>query len=422
MKNKNVFTGKKILDLNYLVDKENLYYSGIRTQFLGSEEDLLALYLYNNRKFPTNHDAIIIGDDLWSTFINKDEYKAKLEADRDSYVWDNLIDLLCEDYFKDNYEFGGTLTEVEQVVRVMARENRFNRRILGKSFKEFLNKSDEIRSRAVPSLSGMMYVFLATPHGESRDSRMKELSLRCFVMRGLNPEHKTIIGIATEKYEKGKGYSLDTGYFHFPTLTPEDMEKIKEIQKDLGYFDDPRQQRIVEDEYPIHNIGNYMDYEKLAEKYKPKEINTLLVGESPPPNGKKYFYHPQKISLSKSIEDDRSLPSTIFYHYFKKRPKDELEYEKMLNNLKNLGIYLIDIFDKPIKVQDRNKKGGINRENLELIKNNIPKLRKKIQKKGISVADEDIIFLLARPHYKTELNQYFPNSKKIQWKKFRISK
>jgi len=224
--------------------------------------------LYNNRQFPTEHKEIIIGDDLWSAFIDKDEYKAKLEADRDSYVWDKLIDSLCEDYFEDNYEFGGTLTEVEQVVRVMARENRFNRRILGRRFKEFLNKSDEIRSRAVPSLSGIMYVFLATPHGESRDNRIKELSLRCFVMRGLKPEYKTLIGIATEKYEKGKGYSLDIGYFNFPTLTSEDMEKIKEMQEELGYFNNPRKRKIYEDEYPINKTQNNLDYEKLAEGWK----------------------------------------------------------------------------------------------------------------------------------------------------------
>ncbi len=245
--------------VDYLIDKEKLYRNGMRTHIPGSEEDLLALYLYNNRKFPCTQDEINIRDGLWSAFIDKEQYKAKLEADGDSYGWDNLIDLLCEDCFEDfedNYNFlwpiGGTLTEVEKVVRIMARENRFNRRILGKHFKEFLNMSDKIRSRACPSPSGIMYVFLATRHGESRDSRMNELSLRCFCIRGSYPEYKTLIGVATEKYIKGKGFSLDTGYYHFPTLTSEDMENIKEMRKELGFFDNPRERMIHEDEYPTN--------------------------------------------------------------------------------------------------------------------------------------------------------------------------
>ena len=223
----------------------------MRTHIPGSEEDLLALYLYNNRKFPYTQDEINIGDGLWSAFIDKKQYKAKLEADGDSYGWDNLIDLLCKDYFKDNYEIGNTLTEAEKIVRIMARENRFNRRILGKRFKEF-HMSDKIKSRALPSYSGIMYVFLATPHGESRDSRRDELLLRCLSIRSSYPEYKTLIGIATEQYKKGKGFSLDTAYFHLPTLTSKDMGNIKKMSKELGFFDNPRERMIHEDEYPTN--------------------------------------------------------------------------------------------------------------------------------------------------------------------------
>ena len=237
--------------VDYLIDKEELYCSGMRPHIPGSEEDLLASYLYNNRKFPYTQGEINIRDGLWSAFIDEEQYKAKLEADGDSYGWDNLIDLLCENYFKDNYEIGGALTEVEQVVRIMARENRFNRRILGKHFKEFY-MSGENRARACPSDSGIMYVFLATPHGESRDSRRDELLLRCFSIRGLKPKYKTLIGVATEQYKKGKGFSLDTAYFHFPTLTSKDMENIKEMRKELGFFDNPRERMIHEDEYPTN--------------------------------------------------------------------------------------------------------------------------------------------------------------------------
>ena len=58
----------------------------------GAEEDLLALYLHDNRSFPKGPDMYILDPDLWDQFVQKDEYKRKKAADRDSYIWDALIE------------------------------------------------------------------------------------------------------------------------------------------------------------------------------------------------------------------------------------------------------------------------------------------------------------------------------------------
>ena len=62
-----------------------------------------------------------------------------------------------------------------------------------------------------------------------------------------------------------------------------------------------------------------IDYISEAEKYRPDTIKTLLVGEAPPPNGQTYFYLPRELKNSGTIRNDRSLPATIFCHYFGKR-------------------------------------------------------------------------------------------------------
>ena len=157
-----------------------------------------------------------------------------------------------------------------------------------------------------------------------------------------------------------------------------------------------------------------IDYISESEKYKPNQVSVLLVGEAPPPSKKTYFYLPRALSNSKSIENDRSLPATIFYHYFQKRPSTKEEYENLLIELKKKGIFLVDICDDPIKV--RNCPEGVTR-----IKNEIPNLRNKIKQTGISIPDTDIIFLLARSGYKRKLKSYFPNSRYDKWKDFRLT-
>lgn len=96
----------------------------------------------------------------------------------------------------------------------------------------------------------MVYVFLARPHGEDRQYRVAELAARCFVARGLEPEKATVVGIATEEYTPGKGFSLDLFHLGKDTWTPEDQAKMNYLQQQFGYFANSVQSRIEEDEYP----------------------------------------------------------------------------------------------------------------------------------------------------------------------------
>ena len=238
--------------IKYLGAKEELYESGIQTIFHGGEEDLLAFYLHHGREFPKNYDLCIIDDNLWLGFISRPEYRAKKDADDDSYVWDQLLGILSDDILRGDIEFGPNLSESEIAIRVMAREDRFSRRILGKSFIEFyeLAGQKKVRSRMVLGMSDVTYVFLAMPHGEDRKFRVAELGGRCYVARGLHQDRNTVIGLATEQYEQGKGFSFDITFLYKPTWTDEDQRQMEFCQKEFGYFASPLEQPIHEDEYP----------------------------------------------------------------------------------------------------------------------------------------------------------------------------
>jgi len=238
--------------IRYLIAKEELSKSEKVTVLHGGEEDLLALYLHHGRTFPSEFDQYVIDNNLWSEFINKPEYKAKKMADADSYIWDRIVSILSDDILRGHIEFGPKLSESEHALRIMARENRFSRRMLGKSFDEFyeLARQKKVRARMVLGMSDVTYVFLILPHGEVRKYRVAELGGRCFVARGIHRERHTVIGLATERYERGKGFSFDIMYQYKPVWTEEDQRQMEFAQKEFGYFVTPQMKSVHEDEYP----------------------------------------------------------------------------------------------------------------------------------------------------------------------------
>lgn len=158
-----------------------------------------------------------------------------------------------------------------------------------------------------------------------------------------------------------------------------------------------------------------IEYFLESERYRPRTIKTLLVGEAPPFSGKTYFYAPRAMSnaVPIEIENDRSLPATIFNHYFLERPTTIDRYKTFLLRLKEKGIFLIDICDEPIRI--RKCPEGIMR-----IIDEIPNLRSKMRVRDIHVADRDIIFLLARNNYEKNIKREFVDSQLVRWKDFRM--
>jgi len=238
--------------ISYLTSKEQFYTAGKMTPLIAGEENLLALYLHSGRRFPDNYTVVFLDNKLWDSFIKKPEYLRKKEEDKISYLWDEIIEDIAKDVQAGNLEFSSSPMEEEIILRTMAREDRFSRRILGKSFAEFifLSSANKVRARMLRSPSGIVYVFLAIPHTLERKYRRAELGLRCFIARGLNLDCKIIIGITTEQSKPGVGHSYDLCYLNKPEWTEDDQARMEQVKRELGFFDHPAKTELNEDEYP----------------------------------------------------------------------------------------------------------------------------------------------------------------------------
>lgn len=82
-------------------------------------------------------------------------------------------------------------------------------------------------------------------------------------------------------------------------------------------------------------------YNKLANEFRPKRIKTLFVGESFPIGGA-YFYWPKSIS--------GPLGKSVFRKSLGKIPKDNGQYLSFLKKLKGKGVFVIDIYENPLRV------------------------------------------------------------------------
>jgi hypothetical protein len=244
--------------VEYLNAKEKFFDSGKNAHFK-SEEDLLAIYLHRGRKFPENIDETIIQENIWEELTQRDEFYDRKIQEKKSYIWDGIIEVLFRDVSQEQLLLTNDFHEVEQALRAMSKESRFNRMALSNIFLDFIGyyedityyKKPKVESRIVQSKSGVVYVFLLDEHRENnRELRSNKLKLRCFAAKNMFKEDKEIVGIATDQYIRGGGYSFDLYYMYLPEWNEEDIKFYDQMQEDLGYFTNPDIKKKHFDEYP----------------------------------------------------------------------------------------------------------------------------------------------------------------------------
>jgi hypothetical protein len=237
--------------LDYLNKKEDFIRRG-GLEFAPGEENLLALYLANiNDKgehdfvLPKGADRILVRGDSWSRFVSSPEYRAKQNADRISYFWDRIIQLSAGDAMSGNLIPGSarSLTETEQVLRLMALERRMHRRSLSAAFLDRIERTGpkSISRRLVkPQHSERVaYAFVCHPLADPADAERRRfrrdyLIGYCLVCAWANQEYEHIVGIATES-GINTGRSFDLALVSIRDWTPELVARVKTIQ-DAGEF------------------------------------------------------------------------------------------------------------------------------------------------------------------------------------------
>jgi hypothetical protein len=235
--------------LNYLTAKETLL-ARCSVVIEGPESNLLGWYLYHERAFPDKCDLMVVDNTIWEGIKKEVGFQRRKEADAESYVWDRLIELLSDPNTKP---ISGTtkLNDLELALRVMARENRLSRRILGKALREFLEqaKTKTLRSRVLVSPNGIIYVFVFFSVNETPKAREAELGTRCLMARHKVGKGNIVIGIGLGEFQPGFGSSSDLIYLNMEdwSQTLKDAEKV---MTKTGYFSGSPLRQSHEDEYP----------------------------------------------------------------------------------------------------------------------------------------------------------------------------
>lgn len=194
-----------------------------------SERDLLAVYLREGRTFPKDLNGLYLTSGLWDQLVAEDAFQRRKDADKVSYVWDQLIEEFA------GHLRGGTLLgdapppQVEFGLRYMVRESRFHRRFLGEAFVTFMQKAAEnkTRSRVVPSPSDVVYLFMAVSRQEGQEIREARLSMCCAMLREQHPEAVAVVGVLTERPDGDWRHSFMLGLVDGP-VTDEIREEAEE--------------------------------------------------------------------------------------------------------------------------------------------------------------------------------------------------
>jgi hypothetical protein len=250
----------------YLAAVETLVTCG-KVVLNGGQDDLLASYLQNNRTFPQNFDTLIVERGIWDEFDRRPELKKRREEDRISYLWDAIIEEFSECIRKETLEFDSKPGETELVLRTMAKENRFSRRILGQQIADIVETpKTKRRSKILQAQSGIVYVLHVSEKSRDRRQRRLELEYRCYVAKRMYPSLPIVVGIATEHIEKS-GQSFDACYLQCDRWTEQDEKTALEIEEKLGFFRHAEQKRFHIDEYPV------VDHEDTAEAAHPSETD-----------------------------------------------------------------------------------------------------------------------------------------------------
>lgn len=219
----------------------------------GSESNLLGFYIHEGREFPKAPDFLMVQDGIWSEIQRKPEFIARKQADEVSYAWDFLIEKLVAEDGHQSSQYGWTLSEREYAIRVMARERRLSRRMLGEALTDFLRltKQNKIRSRMMISLSDVIYVLAYFRKGTERRYRISELSARCLIARSKSEESlNTILGIGFCEFDPSIGSETDVAYFSFNEWTEKLQLEAQQLESEFGFFRNARMHRKPFDEFP----------------------------------------------------------------------------------------------------------------------------------------------------------------------------
>lgn len=237
---------------DYLLAKEGLS-ERVSILLSGSEANLLACYLFNNRKFPYDTELLVVEDNSWEKLQNDPAFLKRKEANANSYQWDRLITFMASADSSDMKGKPLTLSEKDLALREMARETRFNRRVLQHALDDFLHASAEKKTDARIARnpeSRCVYVFRYFHYSESREERVAELMVRCMSAPEKAGAADVAVGIGFTPEEGRSDYEITLTFVQFSSMTDDDYRRVVRFAKENGIGAKSSISHVSHKEYP----------------------------------------------------------------------------------------------------------------------------------------------------------------------------
>lgn len=188
----------------------------------------------------------------WKHLEGQAEYKDRLRRDQVSELWDIVIADLVKHTIGNTFVQGNANPAgMETILRRMAAEPRFNRRILSKAMLGIISVAN-VRARMIKAPQrDLVYVFMCIGIDEDREAVARELDARCTVAISIHRSglsSLTAIGIATQNWDSRQQFTIAmmAGY---PAWSPELQSQADRLQA-AGFFKNIKATRFSESEYP----------------------------------------------------------------------------------------------------------------------------------------------------------------------------
>lgn len=277
--------------VEYLRKKESFVCSGSLIGASG-EEDLLAYYLRNienkeAREFTSAFEQspqpkILVDQGLWEEIQKHPQFIARNEANEISWFWDNLIEEFSRHYSKKTLVAGNDNPELEQALRRLASETRFQRRYLSELYLERLRTTPpHMRSTRVlqaPNDPTTAYVFAFVPkRGETEDNyrlvRRNILEILCGSAKIKFNELKTVIGIASTTIGSAPSFdliSMDVSFWG--------EQEYAEAKRELEEFQLMKAENVAWKDGVAHEYPEVTTFQ--FQHYKESQVQTKLAQQA----------------------------------------------------------------------------------------------------------------------------------------------
>lgn len=183
------------------------------------EEDLLANYWLNLDPVNKEHyigttdatvNAVMIGEGEWRDFIALPQYTEAKKANRQSYLWDEIIQRTCDNWLVGKLLGDGRLLSGRGAIHEMAKEPRFWRRVIVDHMQDAIAAFPDGSGGPVRHIRffrsyypDKAYVFLQlwippNMRGDDKIYRAKRqeiLRIACGAAKNHNPNLKIVVGI-----------------------------------------------------------------------------------------------------------------------------------------------------------------------------------------------------------------------------------